>query len=479
MPKGLRISNFLTVLLLALALGTTGCLRLKQRGGAAKPPPPHYMQAKGGLEVLDVPEESQPSPSFVLDGKPFCFAGSNNYYLTFKSKRMVDDVLEAASAMGLKVMRFWGFEDRGSLDGTIPNADGDGTKEGVYFQYWDSEKRQPAYNENPQTGLPRLDYVLTKARSLNLKVIVVLTNNWEDFGGMDQYLLWYGLDKHHEFYTDSRVKEAYKNWVQHLIERKNSIDGTPYRDDPAIFSWELANEPRCRNMNQFDATGWDKTTITTWADEMSRFIKSLDSNHLVSVGDEGFLASGGHWTYEATDGVDHAALLALPGVDFGTFHMYPDLWGTGLRWANGWIQDHIDVARKAGKPTVLEEYGIVVQRNQAGEIDRGWERREVAYKNWNELLLKRGGAGSMFWILSGIDDERPLYPDYDHFTVYRGDRTAQLLKPYIDRFQTDAEACTNPTPFALQPSPFVRTSRSQAVAVLDAPAILAALGGSS
>jgi mannan endo-1,4-beta-mannosidase len=30
------------------------------------------------------------------------------------------------------------------------------------------------------------------------------------------------------------------------------------------------------------------TTISTWASTISAFIKSLDSNHLVTLGDEGF-----------------------------------------------------------------------------------------------------------------------------------------------------------------------------------------------
>lgn len=32
---------------------------------------------------------------------------------------------------------------------------------------------------------------------------------------------------------------------QTILTRKNSITGIQYRDDPAIFGWELINEPRC------------------------------------------------------------------------------------------------------------------------------------------------------------------------------------------------------------------------------------------
>src|SRR3954471_12086880 len=63
----------------------------------------------------------QPAANFELDGEPFCFVGANNYYLAYKPRPMVDDVLEGARAMGVKVVRIWGFIDRGSLDGSVPN----------------------------------------------------------------------------------------------------------------------------------------------------------------------------------------------------------------------------------------------------------------------------------------------------------------------------------------------------------------------
>ena len=297
---------------LAAAALSVGCLKTPDR----------YVQSS-----LDV--KQNPPANFELDGKPFCFAGSNNYYPIFKPKPVVDDLFEAARALDLKVMRVWGMLDRGSLDGSVPNTDGEGHKQGVYFQYWDPVAKKPAYNDG-ENGLVRLDYVLAAAAKNDIKVIVVLINNWRAFGGIDQYLTWYGKNKHHEFFTEPELKQAYRNWVKHVVTRVNTINGRKYREDPTVFAWELANEPRCKGGASFDsATGWDKSTLTSWADEMSHYIKSLDSNHLVSVGDEGFLDGGGdHWAYKANDGVDHAALTALPNIDFGTFHLYPEDWTT-------------------------------------------------------------------------------------------------------------------------------------------------------
>ena len=401
------------------------------------------------------------SAVFALDGKPYCFAGTNNYYLIFKPRPMVDGVLEAAAAMQLGVVRTWGFLDRGALDGGVPNVDGEGHKEGVYFQYWDAEAGAPRYNDGPD-GLGRLDYAIAKAGSLGLKLIVVLTNNWHDFGGIDQYVTWYGLERHHEFFTDERTRAAYRAWALHVVTRTNALTGVPYRDDPTIFGWELANEPRCKSGGRFDASdGWSTATLNGWAGEMSAFVKSLDPNHLVSVGDEGFLNGGGeHWTYKANDGVDHAALLSLPHVDFGTFHMYPQDWRVAPEWADGWIRDHLEIARRAGKPTLLEEYGFKVKReDERGAIEEGLAEREASYRRWNELLLRGGGAGSLFWMLADREGQG-LYPDYDRYTIYRGQETSALLTSIAQRFR-EAPACraASDEVSASRPSPFVSVLR--------------------
>ena len=406
-------------------------------------------------------------PAFEVDGAPFCFAGANNYYPIYKPRPVVDDLFAAARALDLRVLRVWGMLDRGSLDGSVPNADpGGGDKEGVYFQAWDPAKKEPVYNDGPN-GLERLDYVLAKAAESKLKVIVVLVNNWRPFGGIDQYLMWYGRQEHHAFFTAPDVKSAYKAWLAHLITRKNHLNGRLYRDDPTVFAWELANEPRMKDGSAFDrASGWDTQTLTRWADEMSAYVKALDPNHLVSVGDEGFLNGGGeHWAYSATDGVDHRALTALRGVDFGTFHLYPEDWGVTAEWGDTWISDHLRVARELGKPALFEEYGLKVERENgtSGDVTRGGPERERAYRSWNEALLRGGGGGSLAWMLAGVDeasDGKPpgRYPDYDHYAFYRDDATGRLLGEYAARFRA-APACVNQARSNAPASPFVRVRR--------------------
>jgi len=141
------------LLLGALAL-QAGCLR-KSSGGGAQSPDGLAAQPVPAAELLAVQPTNTPSGVFLNQGKPFCFAGSNNYYLTYKDKVMVDDVFAQAKALGLKVLRTWAFEDRGSLDDSVPSLEHNeweppGTKQGVYFQYWDTQSKAPAYNEGAE-----------------------------------------------------------------------------------------------------------------------------------------------------------------------------------------------------------------------------------------------------------------------------------------------------------------------------------------
>ncbi|MDQ3230824.1 MAG: hypothetical protein M3Q07_03305, partial [Pseudobdellovibrionaceae bacterium] len=67
----------------------------------------------------DIAQASTPQTGFVrrdgsrltVDGQSFYFAGANQYYLFYKSRAMIDEVLEDASRMGLTVMRTWAFCD--------------------------------------------------------------------------------------------------------------------------------------------------------------------------------------------------------------------------------------------------------------------------------------------------------------------------------------------------------------------------------
>jgi mannan endo-1,4-beta-mannosidase len=236
---------------------------------------------------------------FTLDGAPFRFAGANNYYLLYQDPAMVEDVFARAAAHNFTVLRTWGFLDVGRPDGS--ESVGGGPKNGVWLQALDGATNAIVYNES---GFKRMDFVLATAARYNVKLILTLSNNWQDFGGMDQYVRWEALanasyaaegPKHDDFYERPWQRAAYAAYVSHVAARVNSITGTAYKDDPTIFAWELANEPRCQGSGAYASSNnctlhyakydvqpvaWK---ITPWVAFASQALKAADPNHLVAV----------------------------------------------------------------------------------------------------------------------------------------------------------------------------------------------------
>jgi hypothetical protein len=75
-------------------------------------------------------------------------------------------------------------------------------------------------------------------------------------------------------------------------------------------------------------------------------------------------------------------------------------------------------------------------------------------------MLRRGGNGSLSWMLSGIDDDKPRYPDYDHYGYYKDDETGALLASFARRFRDEAPACRAAGPGSGTKSPFVRVRKA-------------------
>lgn len=193
---------------------------------------------------------------FTIDGKAEYFAGTNSYWIGFLTDNAdVDLVMDHLDESGLQILRVWGFND-------VNEKPAAGT---VYFQLLQDGT---ATINTGADGLERLDYVVAAAEKRNVKLIINFVNNWSDYGGMDAYIAAYGGDIT-GWYTNEKIQEAYRAYIEAVVSR--------YIDSPAVFAWELANEPRCN--------GCDTSVIYDWVKSTSAFIKSIDSEHMVCIGD--------------------------------------------------------------------------------------------------------------------------------------------------------------------------------------------------
>ena len=128
-------------------------------------------------------------------------------------------------------------------------------------------------------------------------------------GVMDAYMKFYGGSKNADWYKSENYQKQYQKYIKAVVSR--------YANSSAIFAWQLAIEPRCN--------GCDTKVITEWALRTSKYIKSLDKNRMVAMGDEGFgLPDDSSYQYTFGEGVNFVDNLKIPDLDFGTLHLYPE-----------------------------------------------------------------------------------------------------------------------------------------------------------
>lgn len=241
---------------------------------------------------------------------------------------------------------------------------------------------------------------------------------------MGQYVKWAeelgitGLKKD-DFYTNETLKGWYKDYVNGLLNHTNQYTNRKLKDEPSVFAWELANEPRCNT----DAQCKDNI-LYNWAKEMSEYVKSVDPNHMVSLGDEGFYNkpygyyneyTTSNYAFYGAEGVDFEKLMTINTLDFGTPHLYLDQWGmkhTGTGQDDLlWFKIHGETCAELDKPVILEEFGLTNRTIRDSEYEQWFE---VLEGNVYETVEY---AGTNYWMIASYIDGA-LYPDYDQYTVY-------------------------------------------------------------
>lgn len=113
--------------------------------------------------------------------------------------------MKAAKAAGLTVFRTWGYNDKNVTydpDG-LPQYGNEGAGETeVVFQRFDNGKST--------IDLAPFDKVVNGATKAGIKLIVALTNNWADYGGMDVYTTNFGGQYHDDV---SRSSQRFVLWT--------------------------------------------------------------------------------------------------------------------------------------------------------------------------------------------------------------------------------------------------------------------------
>lgn len=308
---------------------------------------------------------------FQVAGRPFAFVGANLDVMHGQARARAADTIAAAVADGLTVGRIWAL------------GEGDAQSPAWSQQY---QLFRVAPDRWLDAADQQLDLVLATARAHGLRVIITLSNNWDDFGGIRQYLAWAGLPSdgfgsRDAFFSDERTRAFYRAHLAHLLGRTNALTGVAYVDDPTIFAWELMNESTV-------ATPAGAAARAEWIDAMARFIKARDGHHLVTPGVMGYTSR--------QERADWLAVCRLPAVDYCDSHLYPETTDrvSSLGRLEAYIDDRVQLAQHvAHKPIVFGEFGFHTDR-------AAWLSRPRAA--WFESFLGRalydGAAGILAWI---------------------------------------------------------------------------------
>ncbi|HEY0322675.1 MAG TPA: cellulase family glycosylhydrolase [Pyrinomonadaceae bacterium] len=322
---------------------------------------------------------------FFAGGRPFRFVGANVAVIYGNEERaFMPDTLREAARMGVSVVRIWASGESGADDS--PTS---GVARNDWLKLNPFRRGADDWNEE---AFRSLDKAIAEAARHNLRVQICLTNWWRDTGGVVRYLRWAGLPdaadetKPHGidveramlFYTDEKVRELYRAHVRKIVTRRNTVTGVLYRDDPVIMSYELMNEAQ-------SLTG-RYNERRAWVEEMSRFVKSLDPNHLVAPGTWGYRNS---WERRAWL-EEHA----IPSVDFCDVHVYPrddlDSYVDSTQALRAFVDNRAAAAFYIRKPLVFGEFGMSPEGYQ------GFSQTEW-YRAYFEAVARAGVSGAMFW----------------------------------------------------------------------------------
>ncbi|MCI4670102.1 MAG: hypothetical protein MRZ79_18340 [Bacteroidia bacterium] len=405
----------------------------------------------------DLPFIQKKEQLFYLKGNPHFFLGTNFWYganLGSLGKggdreRLIRE-LDLLASLGLNNLRVMALSEGGP---------------GTPWCVQPAIQSEPGvFNEELLLGL---DFLLDEMRKRNMFAVMVLGNFWPWSGGMAQYLSWVQNSKipypppakngnwaryqlyTSSFYSNKKAKKLYWRAVDRILSRVNSINQIPYKEDPSIFSWQLANEPR---------PILSRPAYLKWIRDSILFIRERDTNHLLSLGSEGSTSS--RWA-----GTRFLRDHSLKGIDYATFHLWVQNWGwydptdaensfeTGLEMAKDYFRSHINDGQKTAKPLVFEEFGIARDEN-SHDPKSSTRIRDQYYRELFSLSLEQAKKGKLsglnFWSWGGFGrpkEPKAIWktgndligdPPHEHqgwYSVYDKDHsTLEVIKEFSQKF---------------------------------------------
>jgi mannan endo-1,4-beta-mannosidase len=324
--------------------------------------------------------------------------------------------LDQIRAAGATVVRTWFFQSQF-------DADGSGPGEGSFAAF---------------------DRVVQGAAARGMKVIPVLVNHWADceFGGEAKTV---------EFY-ESGYREAGYGYQRSYLEYARTV-ASHYAGEPAIAFWQLVNEAEA----PLPGGGCDEergaAALRGFAAEMTAAIRSVDPNHLISLGTMG---SGQCGTSDRNYKRVHEP------VDIAEYHDYdaagnpldnPDNPIPGDQW-NG-LAARLEQAGPKGlnKPLFVGEAGI--RADVAGPLDSAsLQIRAEYFAAKIQRQLDAGVDGFLLWEKVLEPSDAPdVAGGHEAYGIGFGDPTEDVTRRFGQPWNGTAQPWSGEPPTATTPAP--------------------------
>jgi mannan endo-1,4-beta-mannosidase len=354
---------------------------------------------------------------FQVNGSPYYYIGANYWYGALlalekdpgRGKQRLINELDFLKSKGINNLR------------VLVGSEGEGKINGVDRVKPALQARHHVFDASLLTGL---DFLLFEMAKRKMVAVLFLSNNWEWSGGFMQYLNWNGQidnetlkrkltwdeqrDYTSKFYSCGACKADYQKQLDFILHHKNTYTGKKYSDEPAIMAWELANEPRPMRPEAIEA-------YKSWISATASYIKSIDKNHLITIGTEGFMGTEENWAL-------FKEIHANKNIDYLTIHIWPKNWGwfkdaptaenlpAVIEKTSVYIKQHESIAQQLKKPLVIEEFGLP-RDGHAFDPSSTTTLRDGYFKHifslWADSRTHKGAiAGCNFWSFAG--SSRPI-----------------------------------------------------------------------
>ncbi len=251
----------------------------------------------------------------------------------------------------------------------------------------------------------KMDATLATLRAHGIRVIATLADQWgacEAAAPRSQLTQAWYQSGYKTVPYDADVSNSYREWVAEIVTR--------YRNDPTILAWQLMNEATAVSDASGSCPNQDAAAaaLQGWAADMAGLVKSIDPNHLLSIGTSGSTQCG-------TTGSRYQALYATTGVDICESHDYT---APTVSISDG-ILFEIASCVSLNKPIFVGELGIT-----GSSVGGSLTERATLFAAKFGAQMVAGMAGELVWAWRSAGDGGSSQTSWD---IGPGDPTLGAL----------------------------------------------------